>query len=356
MFRQPALGMAEISWRWSLGAVTFLLLSFTFLQYLKTLPVTNADLLLLRTRQPFLISQAIAHIFRGSGFRFVVAMVVAVAALAAGWIVIASVARAATLKWLVEYFRGIKDDSFDSGVERQELRTQRGGIRSLTGLNFLRVASTVAAAVGCIGATILAGLVSSPKDPEPGLVFLLFVPLVGLVWLFWSVLNWFLSLASVFVVRDGRDTFGGLAAAVLLCRERIGTVLAVSFWFGLAHVTAFVVTTSVVAFPLALAGVLPAGIVLGGVLLVTLIYFAAVDFLYAGRLAAYVAVTEFPAAPPTDVGVGLFPPVNVAPAQTGLLLPSGETRPSRVSTENFASEDDILSDIPLNLPDSTGSS
>ena len=355
MFRQPALGMAEISWRWSLGAVACLLLSFTFLQYLSTLPVTSADLLLLRTRQPVLISQAIAHIFRGSGFRFVVAMMVAVAALAAGWIVTASVARAATLKWLVEYFRGIRDESSGIGVERQELRAwRRGGIRSLTGLNFLRVASTIAAAVGCIGATILAGFVSSPKDPQPGLVFLLFVPLVCLVWLLWSVLNWFLSLASVFVMRDGRDAFGGLAAAVGLCRERMGTVSAVGFWFGLAHVVAFVVATSVVAFPLALAAVLPGGVVLGGVLLVSLLYFAVVDFLYGGRLAAYVAIAEFPPAPPTAVAAKVILPVNVEP-ETGLLL-AGETRPSCVSTESLISEDDILSDIPFNPPDSTGSS
>ena len=51
--------------------------------------------------------------------------------------------------------------------------------------------------------------------------------------------------------------------------------------------------------------------VLGGMLLVTLLYFAAVDFLYVGRLAAYVFMIE--------------PPI-------GLPLP--------------ASDDDILSDIP----------
>jgi hypothetical protein len=37
--------------------------------------------------------------------------------------------------------------------------------------------------------------------------------------------------------------------------------------------------------------------VLGGVLLVTLLYFAITDFLYMGRLAAYVAMVEMPDAP-----------------------------------------------------------
>jgi hypothetical protein len=40
--------------------------------------------------------------------------------------------------------------------------------------------------------------------------------------------------------------------------------------------------------------VLPAGVILGGVLLVALLYFAIVDFLYVGRLAAYVAIVSFP--------------------------------------------------------------
>ena len=48
----------------------------------------------------------------------------------------------------------------------------------------------------------------------------------------------------------------------------------------------FVVASSAVAFPLGFAEVLPGGMVFGGVLLVTLLYFAVVDFLYVGRLAA----------------------------------------------------------------------
>ena len=60
---------------------------------------------------------------------------------------------------------------------------------------------------------------------------------------------------------------------------------------------AFVVATSAAAVPLAFAEVLPAGVVLGGLLLVTLLYFAVVDFLYIGRLAAYVFMLEVPAIP-----------------------------------------------------------
>jgi hypothetical protein len=156
------------------------------------------------------------------------------------------------------------------------------------------------------------------------LIFLMLIMLVGLAW---SAVNWFLSLAAIFVVGDGRDTFGALSAAGDLCRVRTGSVLAVGTWFGTGHVVAFVVATSVVAFPLAFAAVLPAGVVLGGVLLVTMLYFAVVDFLYVGRLAAYLAILEMPKAPIT------VPPIQVPPPESPQLQ-------SRVDPNEL-----ILSDI-----------
>jgi len=95
------------------------------------------------------------------------------------------------------------------------------------------------------------------------------------------------------------------------------SVTAATTWFGLAHGLAFMAATSVVAVPLAFAGVLPAAVVLGGLLLVTLLYFAVADFLYIGRLSAYVSMMEVPEAPkpelPADDDIlsdvrGLVPP------------------------------------------------
>jgi hypothetical protein len=103
-------------------------------------------------------------------------------------------------------------------------------------------------------------------------------------------------------------------------------VLAAAAWFGIAHAVAFVSASSVSAFPLAFAEVLPAGMILGGVILVALIYFAVADFLYVGRLAAYVFLID---------------------------VRESETQPSALSIQPPApaSDDDILSDIPgLTLP------
>jgi len=324
IFRQPSLGLAEISWRWSFGFAAAALAALSILAYLDTLPVTPTELFLLRTRQPALVSHAVTQILRGSGLRAMAGFIVLALGLALIWIVIASLGRAATLVALREYFQARIANGSPSGAVRH------CRIRSLVGLNFLRVNTALAAALGVVGALVFAAAATPDNDSAPGLSVLIFLTIVLFVGLAASVLNWILSLASIFTVNEGKDTFGALMAAVELWRRRTGAVLAGGTWFGLAHVTAFVVATSVVAFPLALAGVLPAGVVLGGVLLVTLLYFAVVDFLYIGRLAACWYLVQEPENAPT--------PSRIAPAP---LLP---TRPPDGGT--IDRNELILSDVP----------
>src|SRR6266478_3272911 len=45
LFRLPALGLAEIAWRWSFGLAVTALLAFSFREYLSTLPVTGGNVL-----------------------------------------------------------------------------------------------------------------------------------------------------------------------------------------------------------------------------------------------------------------------------------------------------------------------
>ncbi len=309
MFRLPVLGLAEIAGRWSFGVAAAAALIFALREYLATLPVTAGEMLLMRTRQPALIVQALARIFRGSAPRAAAALVVLTLALTLAWIVLASVGRALTLKTLLEYFRGSGRPS-NSAMQ---------GLASLLVLNSLRAATMLAATVGVVGAMLVARAASSPEDPSPGKVLLIFWLLIMLIGLACPLLNWYLSLAAIFVVRDKVSAFGSLAKATDLCRMRPGALASAGTWFGIAHAIMFVVASSAVAVPLGFAEVLPGSMVFGGVLLVTLLYFAAVDFLYVGRLATYVFLLEEPEPEP----------------KPSMLLPS---------------DDDILSDIPGLVP------
>jgi len=86
-FHRPSLTFAEIAWRWTVGGVATALFFFGLFQYLGSLPVTSGELLFLRTRQPYLVAEAIAHIFRGTLSRVAVAGIVAAFLLAALWII-----------------------------------------------------------------------------------------------------------------------------------------------------------------------------------------------------------------------------------------------------------------------------
>jgi hypothetical protein len=90
MFRLPSLGLAEIAWRWSFGLALSALLAFSFREYLATLPVTAGELLLLRTRQPGLVLQALARILQGSAPRAATAAVGLTLGLTLAWIMLAS--------------------------------------------------------------------------------------------------------------------------------------------------------------------------------------------------------------------------------------------------------------------------
>jgi len=156
--------------------------------------------------------------------------------------------------------------------------------RALLGLSFLRAGLWLAAVLSAGAALILSSRVA---DPAPRLV--LAVVLFACIWLVWALLNWLLSLSSIFVVRDGRDTLGGIAAAVEMVRGRFGEVVLTSLPFVLLHY-------------MALAAALAAGILIfdrmlrasldGGWALATtsIAYFAYADFLYITRLAAYVGL------------------------------------------------------------------
>jgi hypothetical protein len=328
-FQRPLFTLAEITWRWVVGATATVLFFFGLFEFLDTLPVTSGELFFLRTGQPILVSQAIAHILRGSVYRGVLSLILAVLLLNVIWMVAASLGRVATLEAILEYFRErFRDLRLPEQPNQAAADASPDRVWTLLRLSFLRVAVALAAMVGVAGAWIIRGFTSSPDHPRPELVFLLFLPLAALVCLIWYVLNWLLSLASVFAVRDGEDVVGALSSAVRLCRERAGAVLAVSSWTGVAHLIAFVGASTVVSLPLALAAILPWRLVGLGVLLVTLAYLALADWLYTARLAGYVCVAQLPDATP-------IPP----PSSPPVIEPS-----TTIDRDEL-----ILSDVPLSV-------
>lgn len=332
-FRRPAFTYAEIMWRWALGATVAAVFTFYGVEFLDTLPVTNADALLLASRQPLLMGRAIADIVRGSLHRAVFGALVAALALALLWIIAASIGRLATTRAVLEYFRagsfaGLSEESgatagrFDTGKTRP--------IRALIDLSFLRVVVVLALILALAGSAILSSLVSTEKNPRPDLAVILFLLLTGVVLVAGWVLNWWLSFASIFAVRNGEDAMGAISAAASLVRMRTGAVLAVSTWTGLAHLVVFSIASSVVTFLFAFISMVPVRLVVAGVILVTLAYFAVVDWIYIARFSGYICIAEMP---------------SVLLAESP--LPRGPVGGVNVGPEGAIDRDEpILSDVP----------
>ncbi len=336
-FRRPSLTFAEIMWRWVVGATAATLFLFGLFQYLNTLPVTDNERLFLRTRQPFLIAQALAQILRGSLDRAVMAALVAVLMLVALWIVAASIGRIATVRALLDYFRrDVAGYVSAGGISNDGERDVASNVSTsaVMRLNFLRAVVALAAILGFMGAMIVAGLASSSAHPRPGVVFLLLPPMIGLVCMVSGALNWLLSMAGMFAVRDGADAISAISAAVAFCLERTGPVFAVSSWTGLAHMVVFVGASTVVAIPLGFMPVVPWRLVVVAMMTITLVYLAIADWLYMARLAGYVCIAEMPEA--------LLNPLPPAPQS---MPPGGSPLVPRVQT-TIDRDEVILSDVP----------
>jgi hypothetical protein len=278
IFRRPAIALAEIAWRWSFAAAACFLVVLFLIAYADSLPVNALDRILLGTQQPILVLRAIQRIFHGSAFRFVEAGTVLAIALTVAWIALASFGRATTLKALLEHF----------GVDSN--KPNRGVLSSLLALNSLRAVTTLAAAVGALGAVLLASSVWASTRISAADATRLCVAVLFLTWIVWDALNWLLSTAAVFVVGDRNGALDAMARTVRLCQELPGPFVAVGIWFGLAHLGAFIAACGFGFTVLGAIGTLPAAPILFVEFLIFLGYCAVADLLYTARLAAYAAI------------------------------------------------------------------
>ena len=146
-----------------------------------------------------------------------------------------------------------------------------------------------------------------------------------LIWALWSSVSWFLAAAPIFVIREGKDTFGALLETATLFRKRPGPVISVGSWFGVTHLILLITASSVVVFPLAFTSFVPPLIVFSAVLFLTLAYFAIVDALYIGRLAGYLAILEAPPAPPGPPIVSLSTGAPLAVQPDSAMVDQTET-------------------------------
>jgi hypothetical protein len=286
--KQPRLVAAEIAWRWSFGAAVLALAAAAFFGFLEGVVVTNRDLLALGSSSPDLMSAALVHMFEGAGPRMLRALLLLVPVIALLWVAIASLGRAATLRTLIE--------------ESGQLRWS-----AIVLLHILRAFLALAAIMAGFGVILFASWVSTAPDADgfaqPNVTVYLLILLFTLptLILLWSFLNWILSLASIFIVRDGTDWAAGVACAVRAFRDQQSQFTSATVLFGLLRLLALAVLLMIsmtAAGTFSAAGFKATLVVLA---LVAFTYFVLVDSLHIARLAAYVNICRPAATPGAEV-------------------------------------------------------
>ncbi len=272
-----------MAWRWSFGAATWTLIFLAVRRVLAQADVSQVELLVARGSDVFQIADACARIIVQVLPKIVAICVVLVPALGILWIAAATLGRAATLKTLLPHSR---------------MRWS-----SLGGLNFVRAMFAVAGAAAFAGAMLLAGMAMPALNPTLGAAA--WISLAVVVIFFWSVVNWFLALAPIWIVRDGRTALRSVVDSVELFHQRRADCAAIATWFGVFRAAALVA-----GFIAALiAAQAPPAVSIALCVAIALVYFAVADFLYIARLAAYVSLDES-----RQLSANISQPVAPAPA------------------------------------------
>jgi len=290
----PALLFAEIAWRWAFGAAAWTLVIFTVRTIMAGIDVTQAEVTLARNSDAYLIADAIARVLIQVIPRFVAALAVVIPMLAVVWIVSATVGRVVTLRELLATCSAGFQPAGPPASSRLAIRVAL--------LNLLRALFSVATLLAFSGTVFLVSAQLTP-DISPNVSSALvfgWMCLATVVAVFWGVVNWFLALASIFIVRDGHGVWRSIADSLQFYRHNPLEYSGIATIFGLIRAAALVVALVAGTMMLA-AGSVRA--VLVASIIVALLYFAIADFLYIARLAAYVELATVPAPVPVAAQV-----------------------------------------------------
>ncbi len=270
-FFRPALLAGEIAWRWSCGAAAWLMILFASFTYLDSIRLSNADLVLLRSRVPPLMAEAVRRMLEGTGPQLLRAAAVLLPAMAALWVAGASFGRWASLHALI--------------------KEPGGRFRSVLGLHFLRAAAALAAWIGYLGALLAAGYFASRGlEDRPGLFLLIFFVLAAIIGFFHGRLRWYLFLANILAVRDGSDALASIATAFDAYRSRRARFLTLALAMGAIRLGLITGVTVLSLVPIGLIAGSAWRLLVLILVLITLAYFVVADFLFVARLAAYVEI------------------------------------------------------------------
>jgi hypothetical protein len=274
----------ELLWRWSFGLGLLALLFLAYAHLRQAVLLSDADQAALTSQDPLAIATAAAGLIKEAQPLLLrtFAQVATVAAVL--WAAAAALGRGILARRIVRRL------ALDYGFR---IAPDAPSWRSFAILKMARVLMLLILVIGYFGGAIIAAMVNAPGQNVlmDALIIFASVAASAVVWIY---VNWVLSLAPIFVVRDGLSPLDALVAAIAFLRRNYTRLTAIATWNAtLRGLAATVISVAGVA-TVAMRAAWPDWTVTALVALETLLYLVVSDFFLLARFAAYssVAVRE----------------------------------------------------------------
>ena len=270
VWRDPALFLVEILWRWSFVIVACLLIVSAGAILLGPLHIGNAWDSASQSRDPQKMGQLALMVLLILGVKAIVAAIAAPLAIALLWSIFSALGRFITVRRLRT---GLSSLRFRSILA---LQLSRG---------FISWFSLILLAAAIFGETLIA-----TRGPQPDLLlfYLMMMPSVVLIAAFWLVCNWYLSLAAIFG-REEHTFRGAIRQARQTVRLQRPDFAGTGFVFLLIRTALLLAAVAICGLTSGMAGTSPQNYFVL-LMVVLLAYLAAAYFFYMSRMAAYLAL------------------------------------------------------------------
>jgi hypothetical protein len=289
--RDSALFPLELLWRWSFGLGLMALLFYAYAHLRQAVLISDADMAAFNSRDPITLANAAAAVLTELQPLLLRTFVQIAGIAAALWVATAALGRGILTRIIVRRFA----DEYSLTVAPDAPRW-----RAFTALKIARVLMLLILVIGYLAGELLAArtlpVPEQASAPAPNLLTpaLILFACLAVAAVLWSYVNWILSLAPIFVVRDGLAPLDSIVAAIAFVRRNYPHLAAIATWNAtLRGLTATLVTLAGV-FSGTLYTSLPGWALTALLAIETLLYFVISDFFLLARLAAYssVAVRE----------------------------------------------------------------
>jgi hypothetical protein len=297
VWRDPALFLMEILWRWSFIIVACLLIVSAGVMLLGPLHIGNAWESASRSRDPQRMGQLVLGVALLLGARTImIAALVIPLAIALLWSIFSALGRFVTVRRLRT---GLTSLRFRSLLAIQVLR------------GFISWFTLILLAAAILGETLIA-----TRGPQPDLVlfYVMMTPSVVLIAAFWLICNWYLSLAAIFGRQE--HTFrGAIRQARQTVRLQRSDFAGTGFVFLLIRIALLLVVVAICGLSSGMAGAAPQNY-FALLMVVLLAYLAVAYFFYMSRMAAYLALAAArvdPGGPKLVTASSASPVENSAP-------------------------------------------